>query len=60
MRDCNLVLEREASAYRFVAGKIVSITSNEEIADVERALVIGDSLALTRGFLRRSLNLLAN
>jgi hypothetical protein len=36
--DCNLVLERELSAYRFVGGKITRITSKEEIAEIEAAL----------------------
>lgn len=60
MKDCNLVLEREVSAYRFVGGKIVAMTSEEEIAEVERALVIPDSLRLVRDHLKRSLNLLSD
>lgn len=35
---CNIVLERELSAYRFVKGEIVEITSKEEISEIEEAL----------------------
>jgi hypothetical protein len=35
---CNVVLERELSAYRFVKGEIVEITSKEEISEIEEAL----------------------
>jgi AbiJ N-terminal domain 4 len=37
INECNRVLEREMSAYRFVAGKITSITSEVEIAAIEEA-----------------------
>lgn len=35
---CNSVMERELSAYRFVGRKITSITSEEEIQEIEAAL----------------------
>lgn len=35
---CNIILERENSAYRFVGDYITRITSNEEIESIERAL----------------------
>jgi hypothetical protein len=38
MNECNRVLEREFSAYRFVSGKITSITSKDEIKEIEIAL----------------------
>lgn len=38
MAHCNSVLEREVSAYRFVAGKITQMTSEEEIGEIEKAL----------------------
>jgi len=38
MEFCNTVLEQEVSAYRFVGGKIVKITSKHEIAEIEAAL----------------------
>ena len=38
MRDCNKVLDRENSAYRFVNGVIVEISSVEEINEIEEAI----------------------
>lgn len=35
---CNTILKREMSAYRFVGGRIVQITSEEEISEIEEAL----------------------
>jgi len=35
---CNRILKRELSAYRFIDGKIVEITSEEEIIEIEKAL----------------------
>jgi hypothetical protein len=40
MNFCNSVLEREVSAYRFVAGKIIQITSEAEISEIEEALEV--------------------
>jgi hypothetical protein len=36
--ECNVLLESEKSAYRFVNGRICSITSKEEIIEIEKAL----------------------
>lgn len=38
MEFCNSVLEKERSAYRFVAGRIAHITAEEEISEIEKAL----------------------
>lgn len=38
MDSCNVVLEREVSAYRFVGGNIAQITSEEEIGEIEETL----------------------
>jgi len=38
MEDCNIVLEKELSAYRFVGKRVTPITSKEEIAEIEDAL----------------------
>ena len=38
MKDCNVVLEQELSAYRFVGGQITRITAEEEMSEVEKAL----------------------
>lgn len=35
---CNVILQREASAYRFIGNEIASITSEEEIAEIEQAV----------------------
>jgi hypothetical protein len=41
--DCNEVLQREDSAYRFVGTSITPITSEQEIAAVEQAFAISES-----------------
>jgi hypothetical protein len=54
---CNSTLERELSAYRFVGKKLVPITSEQEIAEIEKALTV------TKPFtphLDRALELLAD
>lgn len=38
MEECNVVLESELSAYRFVGGQITPVTSKEEISAIEEAL----------------------
>ena len=38
MKACNVVLESEMSAYRFVGKQITQITSEEEISEIEEAL----------------------
>ena len=38
MKNCNQVMERENSAYRFVSGFIVKLTSKKEIKEVEKAI----------------------
>jgi AbiJ-like protein len=38
MENCNIVLEREMSAYRFVGGVIAPITSEEELSAINEAL----------------------
>jgi uncharacterized protein with PIN domain len=40
--DCNLVLEKHVSAYRFVGMTLAPITSEEEITAVEQAMSHGD------------------
>jgi hypothetical protein len=60
MEYCNSVLERELSAYRFVGEKIASLTSKEEIAEIEEALKIVEPLKNVRMHLERALELLAD
>jgi hypothetical protein len=38
MKSCDAVLEREASAYRFVGGVIAPIADREQLEEIERAL----------------------
>lgn len=38
MDSCNVVLERELSAYRFVGERITEVTAEEEISEIEEAL----------------------
>lgn len=58
IQQCNAVLEKEVSAYRFVDGLISRITEQEQLEEIELAL------AKARGpvqmHLRRSLELLSN
>ena len=38
--NCNVILERECSAYRFIDGKIVPITSASELSEIEQAMEV--------------------
>ncbi len=38
IKGCNIILERELSAYRFVGSTITEITSEEEIQEIEKAM----------------------
>jgi AbiJ N-terminal domain 4 len=54
---CNKVLQREVSAYRFVGNKIIPITSDQEISEIEKALDISKKFTQ---HLQRALELLAD
>lgn len=58
VKSCNVALEHEVSAYRFVEGIIARITEQQEVEEVE------DAMARARGpvqaHLRRALELLAS
>ena len=60
VRYCNHMMERELSAYRFVGNRIVEITSKEEIAEIEKALMPHDSLTPVTTHLETALKHLAN
>lgn len=60
MNFCNVLLERELSAYRFVGGRITQITSEEEISEIEEALEISGRLKPVYTHLKRALALLAD
>jgi AbiJ-like protein len=56
----NAVLKEEMAAYRFVSGRIVQITSTEEIASIEQALALPDPLKVVTAHLQQALALLAD
>jgi hypothetical protein len=56
----NDILNEELSGYRFISGQIVQITSEEEVAEIERALSVPDSLKPVREHLKQALTLLSN
>ncbi len=58
MDFCNSVLKEELSAYSFVGGKIVRITSEEEIAEIEAALHI--PISPVQQHINRALELLSD
>ncbi|MEA2075263.1 MAG: hypothetical protein U9O85_05970 [Euryarchaeota archaeon] len=58
MDICNEILEKELSAYRFMGGKIVQITSEDEILEVEEALQV--PISPVTEHLNRALELLAD
>jgi hypothetical protein len=60
MGFCNTTLEREMSAYRFVDGVIVQLTSDQEIAEIERAINSPTPLKPVSIHLRTALELLAD
>lgn len=60
MDFCNGVLERENSAYRFVNGLIVPITSKEEIETIEKASSHGGQFKSVDIHIQTALNLLAD
>jgi hypothetical protein len=60
MQYCNWILEQESSAYRFVSGRIVQITSEIEIAQIEESLEKTKSLKGVHAHLKRALELLSD
>lgn len=57
---CNTILEREMSAYRFVNGLIAQLTSEEEIAEIERAINTPKPLNPVANHLRTALERLSD
>ena len=57
---CNEVLKQELSGYRFVSGKLVQITGEDEVAAIEQALGLPDPLKPVTTHLRQALTLLAD
>src|SRR5579862_7225556 len=60
VRDFNDVLAEELSAYRFVAGKLAPVSSEQEKAAIERAISqTSNSYSTTSEHLRQAIDLLA-
>jgi len=59
-KECNAVLERELSAYRFVGGQITEIAAEEEIAEIEEAQDSSTLLRPVADHLKRALALMAD
>lgn len=57
---CNGVLEREFSAYRFVDGLLVQLTSEEEISEIEQAINTPTPLKPVSTHLKTALALLSD
>lgn len=60
MDECNLIMERELSAYRFVSGRIVPITDESEIAAIEEARQLPRKLSVVGQHLAAALSLLSD
>ena len=60
MKACNSVLEQGLSAYRFVGGHIVQLTSEEEISTIEEAHASPTPLKLVADHIERALILLSD
>jgi hypothetical protein len=60
MNFCNMILEREMSAYRFVDGVVVQLTAEEEIAEIEQVLNAPVPLKPVSTHLRTALDLLSD
>jgi hypothetical protein len=60
MRYSNSILEREVSGWRFIGGEIAPITSEEEIAEIEKALESTISLKPVTTHLKTALNFLSD
>lgn len=57
---CNNVLERELSAYRIVDGKVIEITSDEEIESIESAIKNADKYNAVRAHLEQAIFLMSD
>lgn len=57
---CNIVLEREMSAYRFVDRRLVQLTTEEEIAEIEEAINAPTALKPVSTHLKTAIALLAD
>lgn len=58
--ECNKVLEREKSGYRFLNKQIVQITDTSELISVEKALSLPNNLESVRTHMARATDLLSD
>ena len=58
MKECNVILEREASAYRFINGIIAPIISEVEISEIEA--VLKSPILAVQEHLNRALEMLSD
>jgi len=57
---CNICLEKNLSAYRFVGNKIAPLTSEQETAEIDKALEDTSSIKSVNVHLRRAIELFAD
>lgn len=57
---CNIHLDRENSAYRFVSDRITEITSAQEIEEIEKAISASEPYAGVKRHLSTALDLMSN
>lgn len=60
MEFCNTIMQREASGWRFIGGELAPITSEEEIAEIEKALQPTGSLKPVTTHLKTALDFLSD
>lgn len=60
VKECNIVLEAESSAYRIVNGLVTRITDPEEIAEIDRALTCTDGFIGVSTHLQTALAMLTD
>ena len=58
--NCNVYLEKENSGYRFVDGKIIEISSSEEISEIENAIEISTPYYGVKQHLETAIKLLSD
>jgi hypothetical protein len=60
IRECNRVLQRENSGYRFIGSQLTPVTSEEEIHSIELALRSSDRFRTTSLHIQSALSHLGN
>lgn len=60
INECNDILEKELSAYRFVGNQIAQITTPEEVQEIEEVLTNTDTVSLVKNHISNALNLMSD